>query len=65
MSCSAIVAPANSGSDRMSVSRFLTKTTLPAPIIAIFKRVLLVWKRMAFGWQIKIGSNARILANRY
>jgi hypothetical protein len=35
MSCSVIVLSRNYGRDRMSVSRFFTNTTLPAPIMAI------------------------------
>jgi hypothetical protein len=35
MSCRLIVAPLNSGKLRMSPSRFLAKTVLPAPMNAI------------------------------
>src|SRR6185369_7631031 len=39
MSCSAILTSRSSGKSRMSVRRFLRKTALPAPIIAI----LIIW----------------------
>ena len=39
MSCRAMVAPCSSGKSKMSVSRFLVKTTLPAPTNAI----LVIW----------------------
>ncbi len=35
MSCRAMVAPCSSGKSKTSVSRFLVKTTLPAPTNAI------------------------------
>src|SRR5215211_3477319 len=44
MSCRAIVVPCSSGKLRVSVRRFLVKTTLPAPIKAIFKVPSLLWK---------------------
>jgi hypothetical protein len=44
MSCRAIVVPCSSGKLRVSVRRFLVKTTLPAPIKAIFKVPSFLWK---------------------
>src|SRR5918997_1669584 len=44
MSCRAMVVPYSSGKLRVSVRRFLVKTTLPAPIKAIFKAVSFLCK---------------------
>jgi hypothetical protein len=44
MSCRAIVVPCSSGKLRVSVKWLLVKTTLPAPIKAIFKVPSFLWK---------------------
>src|SRR5918993_2687949 len=44
ISCRAMVVPCRSGKLRVSVRRFLVKTTLPAPIKAIFKVPSFLWK---------------------
>src|SRR5918998_6465827 len=50
MSCSEISAPCSSGKLRVSVMRFLVKTTLPAPI----KAILVIWVPLRCRIQVRL-----------
>jgi hypothetical protein len=60
MSCRAIVVPCSSGKLRVSVRRFLVKTTLPAPIKAIFKVPSFLWKSVEQAPQGQLVDSVRM-----